>query len=100
MAIQGLITLRGRHGPIDTMERLIAAATDPGATILARIDHATAAAAAGLQLRPTEVATCGDPRAGMPLTRTSQTIAIDLPVRALVWQDEAGTTELSYDDPA
>jgi uncharacterized protein (DUF302 family) len=99
MPVEGLITLVSRHGPEETMDRLIAAVTARGATILSRIDHAAAAASGGLQLRPTEVAIFGNPRAGTPLMRTAQTMGINLPLRALIWQDEAGTTQLCFNDP-
>ena len=99
MTVAGLITVASRHGPDETMDRLIAAVTARGAAVLARIDHAAAAASAGMGLRPTEVVIFGNPRAGTPLMRTAQTIGIDLPLRALVWQDEAGATRLSYNDP-
>lgn len=99
MTVEGLITLASRYAPEETMDRLVAAVTARGATILARIDHAAAAASAGLQLGPTEAVIFGNPRAGTPLMRTAQTMGIDLPLRALVWRDEAGTTQLSYNDP-
>jgi uncharacterized protein (DUF302 family) len=67
--------------------------------VLARIDHAQAAVRAGLELRPTEVVVFGNPKAGTPLMQSVQTIGIDLPLKALVWQDEDGTTWLSYNEP-
>ena len=68
-------------------------------TILARIDHAAAAANVGMALRPTEVLIFGNPLAGTPLMQAAQTIGIDLPLKALVWQDDAGKTWLAYNDP-
>jgi uncharacterized protein (DUF302 family) len=82
------------------MDRLVAAVTKRGAAVLARIDHAGAAAAVGLTLRPTEALVFGNPRAGTPLMQAVQTMGIDLPLRALVWRDEAGATWLGYNDPA
>ncbi len=99
MTAEGLIVLPSRRGPKETMDRLVAAAIGAGMTILARIDHAAAAAKAGLELRPTEVALFGNPRVGTPLMQAAQTIGIDLPLKALVWQDEAGATWLGYNDP-
>ena len=81
------------------MDRLAAAVTARGISIMARIDHAAAAAAIGMELRPTEVLIFGNPRAGTPLMQAAQTVGIDLPLRALVWQDEGGTTWLAYNDP-
>lgn len=99
MAPEGLITLASRFGPKETMDRLSAAVVARGMAVLARIDHASAAAGVGLELRPTEVLIFGNPRAGTPLMRQAQTMGVDLPLKALVWRDEAGRTWLSYNDP-
>jgi uncharacterized protein (DUF302 family) len=66
---------------------------------MARIDHAAAAAAVGMELRPTELVIFGNPRAGTPIMQAVQTVGIDLPLKALVWQDEGRTTWLAYNDP-
>jgi uncharacterized protein (DUF302 family) len=71
-----------------------------GMTVFARVDHAAGAEAAGLSLRPTELLIFGNARAGTPLMQSAQTIGIDLPLKALVWQDAAGGTWLSYNDPS
>jgi uncharacterized protein (DUF302 family) len=68
--------------------------------IFARVDHARGAAEAGMQLRPTELLVFGNPRAGTPLMQAAQTLGIDLPLRALVWEDAAGASHLAYDEPA
>jgi uncharacterized protein (DUF302 family) len=81
------------------MDRLAAALTTRGISIMARIDHAAAVAAIGMELRPTEVLIFGNPRAGTPLMQAVQTVGIDLPLKALVWQDEGVTTWLAYNDP-
>jgi uncharacterized protein (DUF302 family) len=99
MTADGLITCLSRHGQKETMERLAAAVTSRGMAILARIDHAAAAAKVGMDLRPTEVLIFGNPRAGTPLMQATQTIGIDLPLKALVWQDDQGKTWLAYNDP-
>jgi uncharacterized protein (DUF302 family) len=99
MTAQGLTTIRSSHGPKDTMDRLEAAVKAKGMTVFARIDHAAGATAAGMSLRPTEVLIFGNAKAGTPLMQATQTMAIDLPLKALVWQDAAGTTWLSYNDP-
>ena len=99
MTPNGLVTCISSFGPKETMDRLAAAVTTRGISIMARIDHAVAAAAIGMELRPTEVLIFGNPRAGTPLMQAVQTIGIDLPLKALVWQDEGGTTWLAYDDP-
>ena len=81
------------------MDRLAAAVTDRGMTVLARIDHAAAAAKVGMELRATEVLIFGNPKAGTPLMQMAQTMGIDLPLRALVWQDDNGKTLLAYNNP-
>ena len=100
MAVDGLITIRSSFGPEETMKRLEAEVTAKGLTIFAHVDHATDAAAAGLPLRPTNLIIFGNARGGTPLMQQSQTSGIDLPLKALVWQDEQGATWLSYNDPA
>jgi uncharacterized protein (DUF302 family) len=99
MAPEGLIVRLSRHGPKETMDRLVAAVTARGAAVVARIDHAAAASAVGLALPPTEVLVFGNPRAGTPLMQAVQTIGVDLPLKALVWRDESGVTRVGYDDP-
>jgi uncharacterized protein (DUF302 family) len=100
MAAPGLTTIRSSYGPEDTVNRLEAEVKARGMTVFARIDHAAGAAGVGLPLRPTEVLIFGSARAGTPLMHSVQTIAIDLPLKALVWQDASGNTWLSYNDPA
>jgi len=99
MTSNGLVTLASDAGPAETLERLAAAVRGRGMAVMARIDHAGAAARVGLELRPTEVLIFGNPRAGTPLMQAAQTVGIDLPLRALVWQDASGKTWLSYNDP-
>jgi uncharacterized protein (DUF302 family) len=100
MAAQGLITLPSSHGPKGTMDGLEAAVKAKGMTVFARIDHAAGATAAGLSLRPTELLIFGNAKGGTPLMQSVQAIGLDLPLKALVWQDGAGDTWLSYNDPA
>jgi uncharacterized protein (DUF302 family) len=99
MTPDGLTMCSSHHGPKETMDRLVAGVTSRGMAILARIDHAAAAVTVGMALRPTEVVLFGNPRAGTPLMQAAQTMGIDLPLKALVWQDEAGKTWLAYNDP-
>jgi uncharacterized protein (DUF302 family) len=100
MSADGLVSLRSSNGPQDTMNRLEAAVKARGMTVFARIDHAAGAAAAGLPLRPTDLLIFGNARGGTPLMESAQTMGIDLPLKALVWQDVAGNTWVSYNDPA
>ena len=99
MTADGLIACVSKFGPKETMDRLAAAVTARGISVMARIDHAAAATAVGMKLRPTEVLIFGNPQAGTPLMQAVQTIGIDLPLKALVWQDESGATWLAYNDP-
>ncbi|PDT70269.1 DUF302 domain-containing protein [Bradyrhizobium sp. C9] len=100
MAIDGLISLRSHVGPQQTADRLKAELQARGLTLFAQIDHAAGAAGAGLALRPTELFVFGNAKGGTPLMQAAQTVGIDLPLKALVWQDEAGACWFSYNDPA
>jgi uncharacterized protein (DUF302 family) len=100
MPIEGLMTLRSSFGPEETMSRFQAEVHARAMTIFGHIDHAAGAAAIGLLMRPTDLLIFGAAKAGTPLMQSVQTIGIDLPLKALVWQDEAGNTFLSYNDPA
>jgi uncharacterized protein (DUF302 family) len=100
MSADGLITLHSSFGPEETMNRLEAEVRARGMTVFSHIDHAAGAAAVGLPLRPTNLLIFGAAKGGTPLMQSVQTIGIDLPLKALVWQDEAGKTFLSYNDPA
>lgn len=99
MAADGLITVRSSFGPKETMERLEAEVKAKYMTVFVRVDHAAGATGAGMTLRPTDLLIFGNAKGGTPLMQVIQTIGIDLPLRALVWQDAAGTTWLSYNDP-
>jgi uncharacterized protein (DUF302 family) len=99
MAADGLITMPSSYGPKETMERLKAEAAAKGLTILARIDHTAGATQVGLQLRPTELLIFGNAKAGTPLMQSNQEVGIDLPLKALVWEDAEGKTWLAHNDP-
>src|SRR5262245_27703940 len=100
MAADGLTTIPSSYGPKETMDRLEAEIKAKGMTVFARIDHAAGAAEAGLSLRPTELLIFGNAKSGTPLMQATQSIGIDLPLKALVWQDASGKTWLSYNDPS
>ena len=100
MAADGLITIKSDFGPEDTMKRLEAEVKAKGLTVFAHVDHAAGAAAVDLKLRPTDLLIFGNAKGGTPLMQQAQTAGIDLPLKALVWQDEQGATWLSYNDPA
>jgi uncharacterized protein (DUF302 family) len=100
MAADGLITIRSSYGPNETMNRLEAEIKAKGLTVFARIDHAAGAAEVGMPLRPTALLIFGNAKGGTPLMQADQTVGIDLPLKALVWQDASGRAWLSYNDPA
>jgi len=97
--MEGLTSIQSKFGPKETMDRLQAEIRAQGMTVFARIDHAAGAAEVGLTLPPTEVIIFGNARGGTPLMQAVQTVGIDLPLKALVWEDTAGTTWLSYNEP-
>jgi uncharacterized protein (DUF302 family) len=99
MAADGLITLKSQFGAAETMTRLETAVKARGLTVFAHVDHAAGATAVGLALRPTDLLIFGNAKGGTPLMQAAQTIGIDLPLKMLVWQDAAGQTWLSYNDP-
>ena len=100
IAADGLIALPSPHDAKTTMNRFESGVKEKGMNIFARIDHAAGAAKVGKALRPTEVLIFGNPQGGTPLMLCGQSAGIDLPLKALVWQDEAGKVWLGYNDPA
>jgi uncharacterized protein (DUF302 family) len=96
----GLITIQSRYAAKETMRRLETAVKSKGMTVFAHIDHAAGASEVGMTLRPTDLLIFGSPKGGTPLMQSAQTIAIDLPLKALVWEDAEGRAWLSYNDPA
>jgi uncharacterized protein (DUF302 family) len=97
--MEGLTSIRSSFDPRETMDRLQAEIRAQGMTVFARIDHAAGAVEAGLTLAPTELIIFGNARGGTPLMQSVQTVGIDLPLKALVWQDASGKTWLSYNEP-
>lgn len=83
----------------ETVGRLRQAIAEQGMKVVVEIDHSAAAAAAGMDLPPMRVLVFGSALAGTPLMQVAPTIAIDLPLRALVWTDEQGTTWCAFNDP-
>jgi uncharacterized protein (DUF302 family) len=98
--MEGLTSIRSRFGPKETMDRLETEIRAQKMEIFARLDHAAGAAAAGLELRPTELIIFGNARGGTPLMQSVQTVGIDLPLKVLVWEDASGATWLSYNEPS
>jgi uncharacterized protein (DUF302 family) len=100
MAQDGLISLASRYPARETLDRLLAALAKRNMTVFARVDHAAGAAGAGLSLRPTDVVIFGNPKGGTALMQDRQTAGIDLPLKALVWEDADTKVWLGYNDPA
>jgi len=99
MAAEGLITLPSGLESKDTMDRLEAAVKAKGLTVFARIDHAAGAAEVGMPLRSTELLIFGNAKGGTPLMQANQETGIDLPLKALVYEDATGKVWLAYNDP-
>jgi uncharacterized protein (DUF302 family) len=95
----GLIHLRSPYSVPETLKRLESLLQAKNLTVFARVDHSGEAEKAGLTMRPTQLILFGSPKAGTPLMVASPTLAIDLPLKALAWQDADGQVWLSYNSP-
>lgn len=95
-----IVRIRAAHDVAQTVERLVALLAGQGIRVFARIDFAADAAAAGLALRPEQLVIFGNPKAGTPLLAASPTVGLDLPLKALVFEDAAGATWIAWNDPA
>lgn len=98
MAAEGLVVKPSNYPVGETIDRLQSMLEEKGLKIFARIDHQAGAEGAGLELRPTEVLIFGNPKLGTPLMTGAQTVAIDLPQKALAYEDEDGKVYLVYND--
>jgi uncharacterized protein (DUF302 family) len=98
MTDNGLTTIASAHSVGETIDRLVAGITPLGMNVFARIDHAAGAAKVGMPLRPTQLLLFGNPKGGTPLMQDKQTAGIDLPLKALAWQDADGKVWLSYNE--
>lgn len=99
-AQDGMTVIPSSNDVVTTMDKLEAIVKEKGMTVMARVNHAAGAKKAGMELRPTQVLIFGNPKVGTPLMLCSQSIAIDLPQKMLVWQDDAGKVFLGFNDPA
>lgn len=99
-AQEGMTNVPSLHDVATTMDRLEAIVKEKGMKVMARVDHSSNASKVDLELRPTQLLIFGNPKVGTPLMLCSQTIAIDLPQKMLVWQAEDGKVFLSFNDPA
>jgi len=96
----GIASLPSRFSVEETITRLEALVKAKGMTVFARIDQKAAAEQVGLELRPTQILFFGDPKAGTPLMGEHPSLALDLPLKALAWEDTGGSVWLSYNSPA
>ncbi|MGP9832000.1 DUF302 domain-containing protein [Marinobacter sp. NSM] len=98
-AAEGLVTMQSPHSAGVTMDNLEAIVEEKGLKVFARIDHAKGAESVGESLMPTELLIFGNPQGGTPFMQCAQTVGIDLPLKALVWEDDSGQVWLGYNDP-
>ncbi|CCO45690.1 conserved hypothetical protein [Vibrio nigripulchritudo SOn1] len=98
-ADNGLITVKSHHSVEQTAEKLINVLESKGMTVFTQIKHDEGAKKVGMELRPTRLVIFGNPKVGTPLMKCSQTTAIDLPQKMLIWQDASGENWLSYNSP-
>jgi uncharacterized protein (DUF302 family) len=99
-AADGIVTVPSTQSAKASLDKLEFIAAERGLKIFARIDHAANAQSVGETLRPTELLILGHPKPGTVLLQCAQIAGLDLPMRVLAWEDEAGKTWLSYRDPA
>lgn len=99
-AADGLVVAKSPYGARETINRLEDIVKQRGLSVFARIDHAAGAAKVGRTLRPTELLIFGNPQGGTPFMECAQSVGIDLPLKALAWEDAAGQVWLGYNDPA
>ncbi|MFZ0733963.1 MAG: DUF302 domain-containing protein [Candidatus Sulfotelmatobacter sp.] len=95
----GLVQIASRYCVDETVRRLEAAFVEKGMKVFALIDHGGEAEKAGLKMRPTKVVIFGSPKGGTPLMEAAPSLAIDLPLKALVAEDEMGSVSVTYNTP-
>jgi len=95
----GVIRIKSMHSVTATVDNLESALKSKGMTIFKRVSHSAGAAKVGLELRPTELMIFGNPKVGTPLMQCQQLAALDLPQKALVYEDEDGQVWFAYNDP-
>ena len=99
MEISGFASLPSKH-PVDkTLERLQSILKEKGVTVFEVVDHSGEAAKVSMEMRPTKLIMFGNPNGGTPLMIAAPTVAIDLPLKALIWEDSDGNIWISYNSP-
>ena len=96
----GLVNVASDYNVPQTTDRLENILKEKGMTVFNRIQHSESAQKVGVDLRPTELLIFGNPKIGSPLMKCQQTVGIDLPQKALIWEDADGTVRITYNDPA
>lgn len=99
MAAEGLINVQSDFNVKETTERLESILNEKGMTIFNQINHSDAAQKVGVELRKTRLIIFGNPKVGSPLMQCQQSIAIDLPQKAIIWEDDKSKVWISYNDP-
>jgi uncharacterized protein (DUF302 family) len=100
MSDDGLVSIESKFSARETAARLLAALPARNMAVFGRVDHAANAAAAGMTLRPTDLIIFGNPKGGTVLMQDRQRTGIDLPLKALIWEDADGKVFVTYNDPA
>jgi uncharacterized protein (DUF302 family) len=95
----GIVTVPSHHSVKQTIARLQETLLAKGIKLFALIDHSSEAERAGMQMPPTKLLIFGNPKAGTPIMIAAPSIAIDLPLKLLVWEDGNGKVWISYNDP-
>jgi len=99
VANNGIVNLASNHSVDQTVEKLTSILQAKGVTLFALVDHSGEAEKVGIEMRPTKLLIFGSPKAGTPLMQAAPSIAIDLPLKVLVWEDTGGKVWLSYNSP-
>ena len=99
-ATKGLVDVQSNHSVEQTVEKLKSILQSKGVNLFALIDHSGEAEKVGMKMRPTKLLIFGSPKAGTPLMVASPSIAIDLPLKILIWEDAAGKVWVTYNSPA
>ena len=98
-ANNGIVNLASNHSVDQTVEKLTSILQAKGVTLFALVNHSGEAEKVGMKMRPTKLLIFGSPKAGTPLMQAAPSIAIDLPLKVLVWEDADGKVWLSYNSP-
>ncbi len=96
---QGLVTFPSRYSVPETLQRLLSIIAEKGLKTFAVVDHSGEAEKVGLSMRPTQLVIFGAPKGGTPVMVAAPTAAIDLPLKVLIWQDESGESQVTFNTP-